>query len=82
MDIIPEHIREEIVTAELERYSEMHTDLVRKAINSIPGYLVTTAMVADLSACLSKLSGNLPTAPRELAQGHFDDCYDDMMGFA
>lgn len=82
MDIIPDHIREEIVTAELERYSEMHTDIVRKAINGIPGYLVTTAMVADLSACLSKLSGNLQTAPREVAQGHLDDCYDDMMGFA
>ena len=82
MDIIPEHIREEIVTAELERYSEMHTDLVRKAINSIPGYLVTTTMVADLSACFSKLAGHLPTAPREVAQGHFDDCYDDMKGFA
>ena len=82
MDIISEHIREEIVTAELERYSEMHTDIVRKAINSIPAYLVTPTMVADLSACLSKLSGNLPTAPREIAQGYFDDCYDDMRGFA
>lgn len=82
MDIIPDHIREEIVTTELERYSEMHTDLVRKAINGIPGYLVNPAMVADLSACLSKLSGKLPTAPREVAQGHFDDCYDDMKGFA
>ena len=56
MDIIPEHIREEIATAEQERYSEMHTDIVRKAINSIPVYLVTPTMVADLSARPSKHS--------------------------
>lgn len=52
-----------------------------KSIKSIPEYLVTPTLIADLAAALSTLSNGLTPIQRDVAQNYLDDLHDDMLGY-
>jgi hypothetical protein len=52
------------------------------AIRLVPAYAVCPELVAQIAAALGAMCTHLPPEAREIAQGYFDDCHDDMRGFA
>lgn len=82
MDVIPAELAAAIAERELEEAADKQADRVIAAIKAVPACLVCPALVAQIAAALATMCNGLPPEAREVAQGYFDDCHDDMRGFA
>lgn len=81
MDVIPAELAAEIANREIADAADKAASAVIAAIRAVPNYLVCPELVAQIAAALSSKCEHLPPNAREVAQGYFDDCFDDMRGF-
>ena len=81
MDVIHAELAAEIAEREIADAAHRHASRVIAAIRLVPAYAVCPELVAQIAAALGTMCAHLPPDAREIAQGYFDDCHDDMRGF-
>lgn len=72
---------EEADRAAMERLEANALQPVLRAIRDLQAVMVSPAVIAAIAAALSQKAAALPDEARAVAQGYFDDLYDDMKGF-
>jgi hypothetical protein len=82
MDVISAELAAEIAEREIADAAHRQASRVIAAIRLVPAYAVCPELVAQIAAALGAMCTHLPPEAREIAQGYFDDCHDDMRGFA